>query len=206
MGEPEQQAERHDVSVQSRGPGGDGAPEAMPQEGPAGSDRAEPELYAGNRVLSLLFNTQGPVWKYIIRAGLISLVPSLLISFLLTFVGAANEEAMPQFGQELGPVILFVNLVIVSPVVETLALGLGLWLLSFVTRRPLRQALGSCVLWAALHSSVAWMWGLGVIWPFFVFSCAYLAWRRRSWWYAMGVTCGIHMFQNLWPGILIAVS
>jgi hypothetical protein len=45
-----------------------------------------------------------------------------------------------------------------------------------------------------------------VIWPFFVFSCAYLAWRRRSLWHAMGVTCGIHMFQNLLPGILICLA
>ena len=174
---------------------------AKPPEEPV-----EPELYAGHRVLSVLFDTRKPTWKYVLHAGLISLVPSLLISLIVTSVGLGNEETMPQFSREAGPVVLFVAVVIVSPVVETLVLGLSLWLLTFVTRWPLQQAVGACVLWAILHSLMAQAWGLVVIWPFFVFSCAYLAWRRRSWWHGMGVTCGVDMFQNLLPGVLIAVT
>lgn len=168
------------------------------------SDRASPDLYADSRALSLLFNTQGPAWKYIVRAGLISLLPSLVLAALLSGVGLAGEESMPQFSEEFGAVFLFVNLVVVSPVIETLLLALTLWLVSRVTKSPLRQALVSCVLWAVLHSLVARLWGLTIVWPFFVFSCAYLAWRRKSRWHAMGVACGIHMFQNLLPGIAAA--
>lgn len=174
--------------------GGDEPSAAMPQAETPQPDQVEPELYADNRVLSLLFNTRGPMWKYVIRAGLISLVPSLVIAFLLAGVGLSDEEAMPQFSQEMGAVFLFVNMVIVAPVLETLLLAFGLWLLSFATRNPLRLALASCVLWAVLHSLAAPLWGLTIVWPFFVFSCAYLAWRRRSRWHAMGAACGIHMF------------
>ena len=206
MGEAELQPEMEGAPVGPLGRDNAGTLDAVPQERPAESDRAEPDRYAGNRVLSLLFNIQGSVWRYIVRAGLISLIPSLLVSFFLAFATLGNEKTMPQFDREVGAVLLFSSVVIVSPVVETLLLGFGLWLLSFATRKPLRQALGSCVLWAVLHSLVAPLWGLVVVWPFFVFSCAYLAWRRRSWWRAMGVTCGIHMLQNLVPGILIAVT
>ena len=181
-----------------------GTSDVLSPAGPDGGDTPEPEPYAGNRLLSLLFDTRTPAWKYILRAGLISLVPSLLVSFLVTSVGLGNERTMPQFDQEARPVVLFVSLVIVSPVVETVVLGFGLWLLAFVTRWPIRQALASCVIWAVLHSLWASAWGLVVLWPFFVFSCAYLAWRRRSLWHAMGVACGVHVFQNLLPGILIA--
>lgn len=178
--------------------------EAPPE--PVRVEEGAPQPYAENRVLSWLFDTRVPAWKYIVRAGLISLVPSLVVSTFLALVGLGNEETLPQFGQEMGPAFLLVNMIIVAPVLETLLLALGLWLLSFVTRNPLRQALGSCLLWAALHSSAALAWGPVVIWPFFVFSSAYLAWRRRSRWHAMGVTCGIHMFQNFLPGILIVVA
>ena len=159
-----------------------------------------------SRVLGLLFNTRGSAWRYILRAGLISLIPSFLVSFLLALIGANNEGTMPRFSDEAGTLVLFVSVVIVSPVVETLLLGLGLRIFSVITKRLLRLALASCILWAILHSLAAPMWGLVVVWPFFVFSCAYLAWRRKSWWHAVGVTCGIHMFQNLLPGILIAVA
>jgi hypothetical protein len=111
---------------------------------------------------------------------------------------------MPQFDRAAGPVVLFVMVVVASPVIETLVLGFGLWLLAFLTRRLLWQAMGSSVIWAILHSVAAPAWGLVVLWPFFVFSCAYLAWRRRSLWHAMGVVCGVHVFQNLLPGILLA--
>jgi hypothetical protein len=206
MGEAEPQSEPHEPSIKPPVSGDEEPSAATPGTGSPLSDRVESELYAGNRVLSLLFNTQGRVWKYIVRAGLISLVPSLLVSFVVASVGLGNEENLPQFAEEVGAGALFVSLVIVTPAVETLLLGLGLWLLSFATRRPLRQALGSCVLWGVLHSLLAPAWGLVVAWPFFVFSCAYLAWRRRSWWHAAGVACGIHMFQNLLPGILVAVT
>jgi hypothetical protein len=179
---------------------GGGEPSPATLEG----ETAASDLYSGNRLLSLLFNTEGPVWRYILRAGLISLVPSVLVAFLLGAIGLADEGAMPQFDPESNAVLLFVLLVIISPVLETLILGLGLWLLSFATRNLLRQALVSCILWAVLHSLAAPLWGLTIVWPFFVFSCAYLAWRQKSRWHAMGVACGIHMFQNLLPGTLVA--
>lgn len=178
--------------------------EGLPLEGVIGADAVEPKPYAGHRVLSLLFDTRTSAWKYILRAGLISLVPSLLVSFLIAAVGLGNEETMPHFDRAAGSVVLFVMVVVASPVIETLVLGFGLWLLAFLTRKLLWQALGSSVIWAVLHSLAAPAWGLVVLWPFFVFSCAYLAWRRRSWWHAMGMACGVHMFQNLLPGILIA--
>lgn len=178
--------------------------EGLPLEGVIDADAVGPKPYAGHRVLSLLFDTRTSAWKYILRAGLISLVPSLLVSFLIAAVGLGNEETMPHFDRAAGSVVLFVMVVVASPVIETLVLGFGLWLLAFLTRKLLWQALGSSVIWAVLHSLAAPAWGLVVLWPFFVFSCAYLAWRRRSWWHAMGMACGVHMFQNLLPGILIA--
>lgn len=170
------------------------------------SEEVESQPYADHRVLSLLFDTRVPVGKYIIRAGVLSLVPSLAIAFILSLIGLGGEQALPQFEREAGPVFLFVLMVIVGPALETLFLGLGLWLLSFVLRDPVRKALGSCAIWAALHSSQALLWGPVVVWPFFVFSCAYLAWRRKSRWHALGVACGIHMFQNFLPGVLIAAG
>jgi hypothetical protein len=203
MGEAEQRPEVQDESTESGARSEQSPSDAMPRPEPG---EVEPESYAGNLVLGMLFNTRGPVWKYMLRAGLISLVPSLFIAFFLALVGIGNEETMPQFDQAIEPAVQFAGLVIISPVLETLLLAFGLWLLSFITKHPLRQAIGSCVSWAVLHSLLASIWGLVIVWPFFVFSCAYLAWRRRSRWHAMGVACGIHMFQNLLPGILVAVT
>jgi len=161
------------------------------------------EIKPQNRLISILFDNQIPMWKYILRAGLISLVPSLFFVLLLGFTGVISEETTPEFkGSAVG---LFILLVIIGPPIETLLMAGLLWIFSFITKRQIRLAAISAFVWAALHSMAAPTWGLGVIWPFFVFSCSYLAWRKRSWWRAILVTSCVHGFQNFLPSI-VAIS
>ncbi|HCO96085.1 MAG TPA: hypothetical protein DIU00_19450 [Phycisphaerales bacterium] len=155
-------------------------------------------------LLSLLFDNQISMWKYVLRTGLISLVPSLIISMILGLTGIMTEETTPEFeGSAIG---LFILLVIIGPPLETLLMAGGLWILSFITKRPVRLAIISAIIWATVHSLMAPAWGLGVIWPFFVFSCSYLGWRRRSWWRAILVTSCVHAFQNILPAIAVIAT
>ena len=161
------------------------------------------EIKRQNRLLSLLFDNKISIWKYILRTGLISLVPSIIIALILGLSGAIKEDTGPEF--EGSPLSLLITLVIIGPLLETLLLGGGLWLLSFITRRQVLLALISAFVWAVMHSLLAPAWGLVVMWPFFVFSCSYLAWRKRSWWHAILITSCVHAFQNILPTI-VAIS
>ena len=144
------------------------------------------------------------MWKYILRTGLISLVPSLIIVLILGLTGVITEETGPEFQ---GPAIgLLIGLVVISPPLETLLMAVVLWILSFITKRQVRLAVISAFIWAVVHSLIAPAWGLGVIWPFFVFSCSYLGWRRRSWWRAVLVTSCVHAFQNTLPAIALIAT
>ncbi len=61
------------------------------------------------RVLSLLFDNQISMWKYILRTGLISLVPSLIIVLILGLTGIITEETGPDFdGPAIGLIIAMV--------------------------------------------------------------------------------------------------
>lgn len=156
------------------------------------------------RLLALLFDNQISMRKYILRTGLISLVPSLIIVLILGLTGVITEETGPDFE---GPAIgLFIGLVIIGPPLETLLMGGGLWILSFITKRQVLLAVISAFVWAGVHSLIAPTWGLGVIWPFFVFSCSYLNWRRCSWWHAILVTSCVHAFQNALPTIVVIAA
>jgi hypothetical protein len=142
--------------------------------------------------------------RYVLRTGLISLLPSLALIFILALSGIITEETGPAF--EGSPVELIVLIVIVGPPIETLLMGLGLRLLSFITKRSVPLAAMSALVWACVHSIAAPAWGLGVIWPFFVFSCSYLAWRQRGWWRAILVTSCVHAFQNALPTIVAVAN
>ena len=156
------------------------------------------------RLLALLFDNQISMRKYILRTGLISLVPSLIFVMILGLTGVITEETGPDFeGSALG---LLIGLIIFGPLFETLLMAGGLRILSFITKRQVRLAVMSAFVWAGVHSLVAPTWGLGVIWPFFVFSCCYLSWRRRSWWRAILVTSCVHAFQNILPAIAVIAT
>jgi len=151
-------------------------------------------------LLSLLFDNQISILKYILRSGLISLVPSLIFVLILGSTGLITDQTAPKFKGS--AISLFFMMVIIGPPIETLIMAGGLWILSFITKRQVLLAVISAILWAVIHSLVAPAWGLGVIWPFFVFSCSYLAWRKRSWWHAIMVTSCVHAFQNFLPAIM----
>ncbi len=155
-------------------------------------------------LLRWLFDTRISMRRYVLRTGLISLLPSLAIAFVLGICGVITEETGPAF--EASPLELIVLMVIVCPPIETLLMGLVLRILSLITKRCIPLAAMSAFVWACLHSIAAPAWGLGVIWPFFVFSCSYLAWRQRGWWRAILVTSCVHAFQNLLPAIVAAAS
>jgi len=149
----------------------------------------------------LFFQTDMPMWRYILTMGPISLIPSLAIGFALAKTGVLTEESGPQFE---GPrVLMFIGITVFSPVVETLIMAGILWLCSFVTGNKTKLAIMSVIVWAVFHSLYAPLWGVVVAWPFFVFSCGYLAWREKSVGHGLLVATGLHFFQNIFPGLLL---
>jgi len=153
---------------------------------------------------SFLFDTSISMRRYVLRMGLISLLPSMAVGIALATTGVVNEQTGPGFE---GPVLVVLAFIwVIGPVSETLLMSFILWVLSFLTKRMVLLAVMSALIWAGLHSLAAPAWGLVVFWPFFIFSCSYLAWRQKAWWRAVWVTCCVHMFQNFLPGIVIAVA
>jgi hypothetical protein len=147
----------------------------------------------------LFLNPGNSVLQYILWMGPISVIPSLILGFVILAI--VGEKQGPQF--EGDPLVLFFGVLFCSPVLETLLMVPILWLISLVVRPPIVIALTSAFIWAVLHSLAAPAWGFVIFWPFFVFSCAYLAWRKRSWWLAIAVTTTLHMFQNVLPSLAL---
>ena len=151
------------------------------------------------------FEPSHPIWWYVVRMGLLSLVPSLLVAVAVVGIWSAFSglpKPGPDFADSDTPaVVFFFLLVVITPVVETLLMSAVLWCLSWITTRPAPLAVLSAIVWAMLHSSAALPWGLIVAWPFYVFSRAYLAWRPLGWWKAVAVAASIHGFQNVLPAL-----
>jgi hypothetical protein len=149
-------------------------------------------------LLRVLTNTNQPWWRYLWKAVLIALIPSLIIGTLVQLL--AGEVDLNFQG---GPLVVLLGTLVISPWGETLLMALVLKGFSLFIKRQLYLALACAGFWAVLHSLASPQWGLVVFWPFFVFSICYLSWRERSFFKAVGMTGLVHTGQNLLPSIVL---
>jgi membrane protease YdiL (CAAX protease family) len=96
------------------------------------------------------------MWKYILRTGLISLIPSLFLVLILGISGIISEKTGPEFKGS--AIWLFIMMVIIGPPLETLLMAGGLWIMSFITKRKVALAVISAFAWAVMHSLMAPAW------------------------------------------------
>ena len=148
-----------------------------------------------------LFETDSVPARYVAKAWLAALIPSIALSALVRLVAA--DAAAPQFPGEAVPLVLFV--VFVGPALETLLLALPVLGLNRLFG-PGPAVVGSALIWAVVHSLVAPAWGLVIWWPFLIMSIAFLTWRRQGLVMALAVAFAIHALQNGFAVLLILMA
>jgi hypothetical protein len=174
----------------------------MPQGAQAGPGPADRPIYL--RFLPrFLFRSDEPAWRYVLKAWLVSLGPSIALGLLVGLL--FPDLSRPDFPVEIGmPTLLFL-LVIVSPVVETLILlPIVLVLQRFLGSGP--AVVGSAIAWGVAHSLQAAAWGLVIWWPFLIMSITLLTWRARGLWTALAVTISIHALQNAFAAVFLVAG
>ena len=150
-------------------------------------------------LLSFLLRPSLPLWKFCLAAFPLALFPSIAlfasVYLLLSAVGVDTSgiqpPSQPATASELFGAVLF------APIVETYLLSLLLGALRRPGIHPLFGAVVSAVLWGALHASIAPLWFFGTVWSFFVFSCAFIGWRERSFKQAFAAAAVPHALINL---------
>lgn len=154
----------------------------------------------------------GPPDDRLLIRSLINFAVSLTGSLLLVGVafGVRRLLGFTQPWQEpidLTPSVWNVLLVVVfTPVFETLMLAVLLAVLVRLRQSIVVTAAISGVLWGVLHGLSSPMWFFGPAFAFFIFSCAYLVWRPRSFWHACAAAAVPHVLQNMTAMLMLALA
>jgi membrane protease YdiL (CAAX protease family) len=131
--------------------------------------------------------------------GLIAFFGAMLV---LTVMGPfLSDTGMYDDLLDSNPLIFIFAVVIFAPLSETFVMALFFALAKFVTKDVQKLAIVSALCWGALHLFNAPANGIAVIWPFYIMSRAYLAWRPLGFWKAYGITALIHAIHNTPPAI-----
>ena len=138
-----------------------------------------------------LFRPDGSRLAYVLKAWLLALVPSILLSLIVNSAAPAAEQPhLPLSGPA---AIGFITLL--GPFLETLIMAGALLVLTRIVA-PGPAAVLSAIGWGVAHSWAAPIWGLIIWWPFLIFSVAFLTWRRRGFWTGILLVTAIHALQN----------
>jgi hypothetical protein len=149
-----------------------------------------------------------PLWRFCLLAFPLALIPSVALYVGVRVLLAAihvNTAALAPRSIPITPWTVF-GMVILSPVTDPFLLAGGLYILSkLIPRRPI-VAFASAIAWGGLHALFGVLWFFGTVWSFFVFSCAFLAWRQLSFRHAYVAAAVPHMLINLTGVLLITVG
>jgi hypothetical protein len=148
-----------------------------------------------------LFRTDRVKARYVAKAWALSLVPSLTLAILIGLVAPQAEP--PDI--KIGGATMFVFVVLIGPLLETLLMIPPLLLLNrFAGPGP--AVVGSAILWGIVHGLQAPTWGLVIWWPFLIFSIAMLTWREQGLGVAVPMVTAIHGLQNSVPAALLLIG
>jgi hypothetical protein len=149
-------------------------------------------------IQDILLNPKISLLRYCAFAVPICLIPSVTLMGIaigvFTLLGVDTESIsrkapQPTFSE-------FFGMVIVAPVIETVLLGWGIYLLSRMTSNVVFVVTTSAIIWASLHATLGFLWFFGVVWSFFIFSCAFVAWRKISYKHAFFAASIPHALVN----------
>ena len=144
------------------------------------------------------FRTDVPYWRAIVTLSALAIVPSIgfvLIAFaILALLGVDAVESAPELPVN-DPAFIFLAIV-VGPLVETALLVVVLKVIGLVVESANARSGVSGIGWGVAHGIQAPPWFFGTFWSFFVFSRAYLAWRKISRSRGFGAACLPHAIQN----------
>lgn len=150
---------------------------------------------------AFLFRPEGSRVAYVLKAWLLVLLPSLMLSMTVKVsVPSAQGPELPISGP-----VMVALIALVGPFVETLIMaGYLLLLRRFVAFGP--AVLISSLTWGLAHSWGAPIWGLVAWWPFLIFSMAFLVWRERGFWASILTVTAIHALQNSFAVALLLLG
>ncbi|MDC8760086.1 hypothetical protein [Janthinobacterium fluminis] len=130
---------------------------------------------------------------------LLAIIPSLALATIvyvaIGLIGGDNRHANIPATSTNG--LEFFVVVVFSPAVESLLLALTLAILSIPIKNRPGAAMAAALIWGVLHGLTAPIWFFGTVWSFFIFSAAYLTWRKHSFKSAFIATALPHALVNL---------
>lgn len=151
-----------------------------------------------------LFDPNQRAVAYLARAFAADMPITLLIAAVVTWT---IPDAAPRDIFKGDPLLMLLGFCLIAPFLETLMMRAVFAALRKFTQERYWLIFNSAIIWSILHSMSALGWGLGVLWPFVIFSVCYLTHEEKGKQRAFWMTTALHGLHNSVPALAyLAVS
>ena len=150
------------------------------------------------RFTRFLFNTNTPLWRYSLQVLALSTIPAVVIvtavRFGMTYSGVNIARIYPPPTST--SIAGAFSAIIFAPFIETYLLAFLITILSSFISNKVHIAIISGIVWGLGHAAFGLLWFFGPAWIFFILTCAYIAWREKSFKHAYFAAFVPHVLNN----------
>ena len=159
------------------------------------------------KTIKFLTDPEQGVFKYLAKSYLLAFIPAQVLALFISFMnidGSNSDDYLLDQSEQILEIIA--GFVFIAPIIETILMALFITAISLIIKNVYTVSFITALIAGLIHSLFIPFWGIHTFWPFFIFSMAFLTWRRISFIKGFLMANAIHLLYNIVPTIAIILD
>ena len=147
------------------------------------------------------------VFKYLVKSYLLAFIPVQVLALFISFMnidGSNSDDYLLDQSEQILEIVA--GFVFIAPIIETILMALFITAISLIIKNVYTVSFITALIAGLIHSLFMPFWGIHIFWPFFIFSMAFLTWRKISFIKGFLMANAIHLLYNIVPTIAIILD
>jgi len=159
------------------------------------------------KTIKFITDPEQGVLKYLVKSYLLAFIPAQVLALFISFMnidGSNSDDYLLDQSEQILKIVA--GFVFIAPIIETILMALFITAISLIIKNVYTVSFITALIAGLIHSLFIPFWGIHTFWPFFIFSMAFLTWRRISFIKGFLMANAIHLLYNIVPTIAIILD
>ena len=159
------------------------------------------------KTIKFLTDPEQGFLKYLVKSYLLAFIPAQVLALFISFMnidGSNSDDYLLDQSEQILEIVA--GFVFIAPIIETILIALFITAISLIIKNVYTVSFITALIAGLIHSLFIPFWGIHTFWPFFIFSMAFLTWRKISFIKGFLMANAIHLLYNIVPTIAIILD
>ena len=159
------------------------------------------------KTIKFITDPEQGFFKYLVKSYLLAFIPVQVLALFISFMnidGSNSDDYLLDQSEQILEIVA--GFVFIAPIIETILMALFITTISLIIKNVYTVSFITALIAGLIHSLFIPFWGIHTFWPFFIFSMAFLTWRKISFIKGFLMANAIHLLYNIVPTIAIILD